>query len=49
MPQGQAAPGVLEDGLGILMQDTVHVAVLLGKQPFQEANVATRAVMSSAT
>lgn len=23
------------------MQDTVHVAVLLGKQPFQEANVAT--------
>lgn len=32
---------MLEDGLGILMQDTVHVAVLLGKQPFQEANVAT--------
>lgn len=32
---------MLEDGLGILMQETVHVAVLPGEQPFQEANVAT--------
>lgn len=32
---------VLEDGSGILMEDTVHVAVLPGQQPFQEANVAT--------
>lgn len=40
-PKVRQLPRVLEDGLGILMQDTVHVVVLLGKQPFQEANVAT--------
>lgn len=40
-PKVRQLPRVLEDGSGILMQDTVHVAVLLGKQPFQEANVAT--------
>lgn len=32
---------VLEDGSGILMEHAVHVTVLPGQQPFQEANVAT--------
>lgn len=31
---------MLEDGLGVLMEEAAHVAVLPGEQAFQEADVA---------
>lgn len=40
-PEAEQLCWVLEDGFGILMREAARVAVLPGKQSFQEADVAT--------